>query len=127
MASLTKKIVIPIYRSKIITKLYISILRDKRKFFSPPFSKTHNDKIETTITNRMDINVRLWMVSIKELIDTEETIDSITYLLPTAANNPPTHKPKRGSTLMGLMKNTNSEIKNPTKTPVNILKKIVQT
>ena len=75
----------------------------------------------------IEIKVRLCKVSIRVLEETDETVDSTTYLLPTAANNPPTHKPNRGSTLMGLMKKTKSAIRNPTKTPVNNLKKMVQT
>jgi hypothetical protein len=46
------------------------------------------------------------------------------YLLPTAANKPPTHNPKRGSVFMGLIQNTHDEIKNATIIPVMSLNKI---
>ena len=46
------------------------------------------------------------------------------YLLPIAANKPPTHNPKRGSVLIGLIQKTQEEIKNATIIPVISLNKI---
>ena len=46
------------------------------------------------------------------------------YLLPIAANKPPTHNPKRGSVLIGLIQKTQEEIKNAIIIPVISLNKI---
>lgn len=48
------------------------------------------------------------------------------YLLPIAANKPPTHNPNRGSVFIGLIQNTHDEIKNATIIPVISLNKINQ-
>ena len=70
--------------------------------------------VMVTIIRRININVRVWTLSIKVLLVVDGTMDSTMYLLPMAANTPPTHKPNRESWFSDDIKNTIQEIKKAT-------------
>lgn len=69
-------------------------------------------------------NVTLWMVSIKVFWVVFGTMPSTIYLLPTAANNPPTASPNLLSGSRGFILKTINEIIKATYNPVTNLIKV---
>src|SRR5689334_9908117 len=68
---------------------------------SLPVSCSLSDTAEINKVIKMAKNVRECKVSTKVNEDDSGNTESIIYLLPTAANSPPTGKPKRGSSSDG--------------------------
>jgi len=79
-----------------------------------------------TMIIKMNIKVIVCTLSIKVLDVLDGTMDSTMYLLPIAANIPPTQRPNRESWFSDDIKNTMREIRKATYTPVSIFTSFTQ-
>ena len=68
------------------------------------------------------MNVMACNVSTNVKLFDSGNIESMIYLFPTAANKPPTGKPKRGSMCSGEIKKLTDAIQNAMYMPINNLK-----
>ena len=75
-------------------------------------------KAEDVIINKINTKVIACKLSTKVNSDVSGKIESIIYLLPTAAKSAPTGNPKRGSALSKLIKKLTQPIKNAIYIPI---------